>query len=118
HGKDQAKCEDGVSKALVKLVGAKNKCYAKCIASAYKSGAGRGVCLPPNPVDPGVNTCIKDPSKGAEAKAVAAINKACPTPPSCYSAGFANTLVSTVESAVDMRTPQVACGSPSGAFVD
>ena len=117
-GKDQAKCEDGVSKALVKLVGAKNKCYSKCIASAYKSGAGRGVCLPPNPVDPGVNTCIKDPVKGAEAKAAAAITKACPTPPSCYSAGFASTFVSSTESKVDQRTPQVACGSPSGAFVD
>jgi len=115
--KDQGKCEDGVSKALVKFVGAKNKCYAKCIASAYKSGAGRGVCLPPNPVDPTLNSCIHDPVKGAEAKAVAAITKACPIPPSCYGANFANNFVAVVEGKIDERAPQIACGSPSGAFV-
>jgi hypothetical protein len=116
-GKDQAKCEDGVTKALAKFVGAKQKCYDKCTTNSYKTGAGRGVCQPPTPVDPAANACIHDPVKGAEAKASAAITKACPTPPSCYSAGFANTFVSSTESKVDQRTPQIACGSPSGAFL-
>jgi len=119
--KDEAKCEDGVSKALVKFVGAKNKCYAKCIAAAYKSGAGRGICLPPNAVDPALNTCINDPAKGAEAKAKAAIVKACVVLPGCYTgtaAQVANTFVSTVEGKIDQRAPQISCGSPSGAFVN
>ena len=116
--KDEAKCEDGVTKALVKFVGSKNKCYAKCISNAYKTGAGRGVCLPPSPVDPTLNACIHDPVKGAEAKAAAAITKACPIPPSCYSAGFANTFVSSAETKIDQRAPQISCGSPSGAFLN
>jgi len=119
--KDEAKCEDGVNKALAKLVGSKQKCYDKCISNSYKTGAGRGVCLPPNPVDPTVNTCIKDPVKGAEAKAKAAIIKACPTAPDCYSgggSGAANTFVASVENKVDQRTPQISCGSPSGAFLN
>jgi len=120
--KDEAKCEDGVQKALAKFVGSKQKCYDKCISNSYKTGAGRGVCLPPNPVDPAVNTCIKDPTKGAEAKTKAAIIKACTVAaPSCYSgggSGAANTFVSSVENKVDQRTPQISCGSPSGAFVD
>ena len=119
--KDEGKCEDGVNKALAKFVGAKNKCYSKCIASAYKSGAGRGVCLPPNPVDPTLNACIHDPVKGAEAKARAAIIKACPIAPSCYvggGSGAANTFVASAENKIDQRAPQISCGSPSGAFVD
>ena len=119
-GKDVAKCEDGVVKALVKFVGAKNKCYSKCIANAYKTGAGRGICLPPAPVDPTLNACIHDPVKGAEAKAVAAINKACPagSVPTCYSGTFANTFVSSTETKIDQRAPQISCGSPSGAFLN
>ncbi|HEY7269570.1 MAG TPA: hypothetical protein VH951_07060 [Dehalococcoidia bacterium] len=118
--KDVGKCEDGVNKALVKFVGAKNKCYAKCISAADKAGTGRGVCFFPGAVDPGVNTCIKDPAKGAEAKAKAAIVKACPTLPGCYTGTadqVANTFVSSVEGKIDTRAPQISCGSPSGAFL-
>lgn len=119
--KDEAKCEDGVQKALVKFVGSKSKCYSKCNASALKSGAGRGVCQPPVPLDAATAACIFDPVKGAEAKAKAAIIKACPTAPSCYTgggAGAANTFVSSSETKIDQTTPLVACGSPSGAFLN
>jgi hypothetical protein len=122
--KDEAKCEDGVDKALVKFVNAKNKCYAKCVSTNSKPGGpGRGVCMPPNPADPTVNTCIKDPAKGAEAKAIAAINTACPAASSsCYRVlmgpGFADGFVVDAEDMIDSRTPQIACGSPSGAFVN
>jgi hypothetical protein len=73
--------------------------------------------MPPSPPDPALQSCIHDPVKGAEAKAAAAITKACPIPPSCYSPGFANTFVATVEGKIDQRVPEIACGSPSGAFV-
>src|SRR5262249_51527579 len=49
---DEAKCEDGLSKALAKLISAKNKCYSKCLAAQYKVGGPRSVCFGPNPVDP------------------------------------------------------------------
>jgi len=118
--KDEAKCEDGVSKALVKLVGAKNKCYSKCFSNFYK-GKIPGGCNPPAS-DPATASCINDPTKGAEAKAKAAIVKACTTAtPSCYTGGAngaANSFVAAVENKVDQRTPQIACGSPSGAFVE
>ena len=119
----EAKCEDGVTKALVKFVGSKQKCYAKCYANFYK-GSIPGGCDPSMPggvSDPATLACIKDPVKGAEAKASAAIIKACPTAPGCYTggaAGAASTFVNSVESKVDQRTPQISCGSPSGAFVD
>ena len=118
--KDEAKCEDGTVKALVKFTGSKQKCYAKCFANFYK-GSIPGGCDPPA-TDPATVTCIMDPVKGAEAKAKAAIMKACSVAaPSCYSGGAtgaANTFVGAVESKVDQRTPQIACGSPSGAFLN
>jgi len=119
--KDEGKCEDGVQKALAKFVASKSKCYASCNATNYKNGNGRGFCQPPTPLDAKANSCVNDPVKGAAAKAKAAIIKACPTAPSCYSGGgtgAANTFVASVETKIDQRTPQVGCGSPSGAFVD
>jgi len=117
-----AKCEDGVSKALAKFVGGKSKCYAKCLSTGYKTGSGRAYCQPPNPLDAAANACIHDPVKGAEAKAKAAILKVCTdaTKPSCYSGNAdtaASSWVSAVETKVDQRNPQVACGSPSAAFL-
>src|SRR5262245_29045930 len=118
--KDEAKCEDGTVKALVKFVGSKQKCYAKCFANFYK-GKIPGGCNPPAS-DPATVACISDPTKGAEAKAKAAIVKACTVAvPACYSGGAtgaANTFVGAVEAKVDQRTPQIACGSPSGAFLE
>jgi hypothetical protein len=121
--KDVAKCEDGVQKALVKFVGSKSKCYSKCNSTALKPGGpGRGVCQPPTPLDPTANACVHDPVKGAEAKAKAAIVKACTVAqPTCYTGTpdqVATTFVSSVETKVDQTTPKVACGSPSGAFLN
>jgi len=122
--KDEGKCEDGVVKALVKFVGAKNKCYSKCFANFYK-GSIPGGCDPSMPggvSDPATVACIKDPVKGAEAKTKAAIVKACTVAvPGCYTGGAtgaANTFVNSSEAKIDQQTPSIACGSPSGAFVE
>ena len=120
--KDEAKCEDGVAKALVKFTGSKQKCYAKCYANFYK-GKIPGGCNPALGVsDPATAACIGDPVKGAEAKAKAAIVKACTVAvPSCYTGGAngaATSFVGAVEAKVDQRTPEISCGSASGAFVD
>lgn len=119
----EAKCEDGVSKALVKFVGSKSKCYDKCNQNMNKGKIAPGSCDPPSPADPATNACIFDSVKGAEAKAIAAIDKVCAdvgANPSCYGTSLdtGTEWVGLAESAVDGTTPQVACGSPSGAFVD
>jgi hypothetical protein len=45
--KNQAKCEDGLTKALVKFVGAKAKCYLTCGANAFKDKVTLAACTPP-----------------------------------------------------------------------
>jgi hypothetical protein len=114
---EQAKCEDGTSKALVKFVGAKSKCYTKCNQNVLKGKIAQGSCDPPSPTDPATNACIFDPLKGAEAKAAAAIDKVCAnvptaTPP-CYGTGLDTGAewVSITESAVDGNIPNIACGA-------
>jgi len=115
--KDEGKCEDGLAKALVKFVGAKGKCYQKCNDNLNK-GKATGNCTPPNPTDTATLACVKDPAKGAEAKAAAAIDKACPTFPACSPFMTGAAWVGVVESVIDGQTPQLYCGSPSGAFLD
>ncbi len=118
----EAKCEDGNSKALVKFVGAKSKCYQKCGSNAFKGTVTEASCQPPAS-DPATATCVST----AESKGAAAIDKACFTPPamapSCYDgtafrpnsgAGWVN----LVEGIVDGQIPIIACGSPSGAFLE
>jgi len=121
--KDQAKCEDGVSKALVKFTGSKTKCYDKCNKNMQKGTVPLGACNPPA-TDPATVACISDPLKGAEGKAAAAIDKVCAnvpgaTPP-CYLPTLATGAdwVGVVEGIIDVTTQQVACGSPSGAFLN
>jgi hypothetical protein len=117
--KDVAKCEDAVVKALVKFIGSKTKCYAKCQGNELKGKIAPGSCTPPA-TDPATVTCISDPVKGAEAKTAAAIDKACTatTKPTCYGATAGAGWVALVESQVDSTVPVTACGSPSGAFLD
>ena len=117
--KDQAKCEDGVVKALVKFVGSKTKCYQKCEDNMLKGKIAPGTCTPPAS-DPATAACISDPAKGAEAKAAAAIDKVCTatTKPPCYGTQVGNGWVALVEGQVDATVPQVTCGSPSGAFLN
>jgi hypothetical protein len=128
--KEEAKCEDGLSKGLVKFVGAKSKCYDKCNQNAFKGkiDASTNPCAPPAS-DQATQDCITK----AEGKAVLALNKACFTPPavapSCYDGTVivpgllgrpnnAQGWVDNTEGAIDAQTPSVACGSPSGAFLN
>jgi hypothetical protein len=123
--KSDAKCEHGVSKALVKFVGAKAKCYEKCNANIASGKIPPNNCAPGATTDPKTRTCVLDPKKGAEVKATAAIDKACFTPlataPFCYtSSGFTSgtAWVSTAEGLQDPLIAEVNCGSPSSAFLN
>ena len=120
--KSDAKCEDDVSKALVKFVSTKAKCYEKCNAGIVKGTIPPNSCIPGATTDPKTIACVSDPKKGVEAKAAAAIDKACftapATAPACLifqtSAGWTG----AAETAVDGTTGTVYCGSPSGAFLN
>ncbi len=120
--KTEAKCEDSTGKSLGKFVAAKSKCYDKCNQSMVKAKIPTGSCNPPIPSDAATATCITT----AESKTAAAIDKACSTAganPACYDGSLLrpNTgagWVALVESIVDGQVPQIACGSPSGAFLE
>jgi hypothetical protein len=121
--KTDAKCEDGNAKALAKFVAAKSKCYDKCNQNVFKAKIPVGSCDPPTPSDPATQTCIGT----AETKAAAAIDKICFTPPatapSCYDGSAFRPNSGTgwamlVEGVIDSQVPIIACGSPSGAFLD
>ena len=122
--KSDAKCEDDVSKALVKFVGKKAKCYEKCNAGIVKGKIPPNSCIPGATTDPKTIACVSDPKKGVEAKAAAAIDKKCFTPPatapSCYTSGFTSGAewVSNAEELEDPVIADVNCGSPSGAFLN
>jgi hypothetical protein len=111
-----AKCEDGVSKALVKFIGAKTRCYQRCNDNMNKGKIPQGSCTASVPSDMATLACIS----GAEAKNVAALNKACPSFPSCYGTFpvTALDLTSFVEGIQDSQMFQIYCGSPSGAFLN
>jgi hypothetical protein len=125
--KEEAKCEDGNVKALVKLVGALAKCYDKCNQNVFKLKIPEGSCVPgdglPNPTDVPTRECLAK----AVGKSAASINKACfiapAVAPTCYDgtplrpntgAGW----TALIKSVVDGQTPGIACGSPSGAFLN
>jgi hypothetical protein len=121
--KTDAKCEDGLSKALVKFAGAKSKCYAKCGTAAQKAGQSSAAhgCTPTATDGPTV-TCINT----AQSKSIASLNKACfvapATFPSCYDGTLfrPNTAAgwtALTEAAVDGTDKKIDCGSPSGAFL-
>jgi hypothetical protein len=122
-----AKCEDGNAKALVKQVGAINKCYTKCNTNVFNGKIPEGSCQPgngtPEPRDVPTRECL------AKAVGICArsVNKACfiapATPPPCYDgtvlrpntgAGWCMLIKATVDSQV----PGTLCGSPSGAFLN
>jgi len=113
--KEVAKCEDGVSKGLVKFIKGKSKCYEKCNDNMLKGKIAPGSCDPPTPSDPATAACIFDPVKGAEAKAAAAIDKVCATVganPACYGTALDTGAewVAVVEMALDAQIPTTACG--------
>jgi hypothetical protein len=119
--KSDAKCEDSLTKVLVKFVGAKTKCYQKCNANIASSKIPSGSCDPLSPTDPTTIACVVGP-KGAEAKASAAIDKACfiapATQPSCITYQPGAEWVSEIESVLDPQIGEINCGSSSGAFLD
>jgi hypothetical protein len=112
----QAKCEDGTSKALVKFIAKKAKCYEKCNLNMLKGKIPPDSCTPPEPTDPATNTCLFDPVKGAEAKGAAAIDKVCSGVPGalppCHTGGRTSGAgwIFVVEAAVDQNIPNIACG--------
>jgi hypothetical protein len=125
--KEVAKCEDGNVKALVKLVGGLNKCYSKCNTNVFNGKIPEGSCAPgdgtPNPTDVPTRECLAK----TVGKSAASINKACfiapAVAPTCYDgtplrpntgAGW----TALIKSVVDGQTPGIACGSPSGAFLN
>jgi hypothetical protein len=112
----EAKCEDTVSKTLAKFVASKTKCYAKCNAAAFAGKIPQVSCWPPVS-DPATLGCIHT----AEGKALALIDKFCVLAgPACYvpATDSGAKWVTLAELAVDQQTSVVACGFPSGAFVD
>ena len=122
--KAQAKCEDGVANTLAKFARLKTKCYEKCNRNMMNGKIASGSCSPPFPADPATQACIFAPLKGAEARAAAAIDKVCAnvpgaTPP-CYVPSFDTGVewANWFEGLVDFTTSQVACGAPSGAFLN
>jgi hypothetical protein len=120
---DIFKCETAVSKILSKYVGARNKCYDKCFAAAFKNNTPAAACTPPA-TDPTVVACLSDSIKGTEAKAAASIDKACFIPgtaPACYAGGGLGTgaaWATLVGVAIDGNVGNTYCGSASGAFIE
>src|SRR5215475_11590061 len=53
--KDEGKCEDGLSKTLVKWVGTTSKCYTSCYQNEAKGKIMFGTCTPPA-ADPATQT--------------------------------------------------------------
>jgi hypothetical protein len=84
------KAQAGVNKATAKFIGAKTKCVSKCQQNAAKAVEPSGDCYGPS-YGGATATCIFDPLKGAEAKSVAAMEKAGATDcPECYEGGDCN----------------------------
>jgi hypothetical protein len=110
--KDESKCQTGGANAIAKFVAAKQKCITKCEAGARKGTNPATDCDPPYAGT--TQTCITDPVKGAEAKAVAGFTKACSKDcPECYSGGNctteANNRVTATETQVDVLVSIVYC---------
>lgn len=113
----QFKCQAGTSRAGQKFIGAKTKCVVKCESAARKGSAPFSDCEPP--YRGSTLACIADPLKGTEAKALAAVVKACTkTPldcPTCFSGGDCSApghgvaTVARLERLVDQFVPAVAC---------
>jgi hypothetical protein len=120
--KEEAKCEDSVSKNLVKFVGSINKCYDKCAKSELAGKIAPGSCDPPGTGDPTLDACLDK----ARQKTADGIDKSCFTAPAVAPACYDGTLTrpdsgagwaSLTETIVNGQIPLIACGSPSGAFL-
>lgn len=115
------KCEMAVVKALGKLVLARQKCYSKCEANAFKGLIPSSSCLPPA-TDPATLTCLAGPA-GTLAKAALAVDNACAAKnanPLCYgpSLDTGSEWGAFVAETMDESVAPTYCGSASGAFVE
>jgi hypothetical protein len=112
----ELKCQNGIAAAEGKLLDARTKCIAKCLKAARTGTGPESDCQ--GPLFGGdTATCIRDASKGAEAKATVAIGKACAADcPDCYAgtdcAARATQAVAQVSISADTQLmPYVYCGS-------
>jgi glucose/arabinose dehydrogenase len=116
--KQEAKCEDGVSKGLVKIARSKSRCVSRCVARAARGAIDVADCDGPSVADPTTLECIAR----VAFRAFAAIEAACTPPrgsvPACHSVPDAAGWVMRALSDVDVQTPQLFCGFPSPAFLD
>src|SRR6516162_3507401 len=117
--KDMLKCETGTGGALSKFTGAKTKCASKCLATQRKTMGPYTDCFAP--YGGATLTCITDSVKGAEAKAAAAIVKACNSKPdacpACFPAGACtgnNSFVHSTETTLDAFGPLTYCVEKGG----
>jgi len=131
--KEVGKCEDGLGKTLTKWVGSLSKCYDKCNQQIVKGTLMVGDCDPPNPQTIPPSTTVppdqatRDCLTKARDKTNAALDKACfvapAQAPTCYDGtptrpNNAANWTNLVETIVGGQTPAIACGSPSGAFLE
>jgi hypothetical protein len=121
--KEQAKCEDGVAKALVKFVSSFGKAVAKCVTNDFNGKIPDGSCTfsgtPPTVPDAATQAALDK----AQGKAVASIDKVCvtvPGNPPCYGPTLdsGQEWSNLVETVLAGASPGTYCGSPSGAFVN
>jgi hypothetical protein len=105
---DSLKAESLVAGTLIKHTGAVAKCVSKGVTNITKS-----VSLP----DGGLNTCLNDPLKGANAKTAASLAKIANVP-SCYTGPTDLPSLQALVTGLTLSfNGPVLCASPSGAFV-
>jgi hypothetical protein len=84
--KDENKCMATMSKGLAKSFGGREKCLVKCRGLLRKGLVSASDCM--FPYGGATLSCIDDPVKGTEAKAIATIGKGCTVDcPECYDGG-------------------------------
>jgi hypothetical protein len=120
--KEEAKCEDTAAKELSKLVKGINKCYDKCDKNALNGKIPFDACAPtlgatPPLTDQATIDCLtKISTKEAEK-----IDKKCGdvgASPACWGGLDGAGWVSLISTIVGGQTGGIACGSPSGAFLN
>lgn len=118
--KEEAKCQQTMSKALGKFAMLKAKCLMKCDKDLQKGKAAQGDCEPPFDATSKTDECVQR----ADEKARALITKKCATPetdkgqdacPECYNGGgqgcetYRDQQVDNTEAQVDLFVPLVMC---------
>ena len=107
--KQEARCEDVVSKTLAKFLASKTRCVGRCVSSAFKGKIAVATCAAGAVTDPTTQECITK----AESKAVAAIDEACApgtgVSPACH-ADDGTSWVAGAEADVDEQSPLIFCG--------